>query len=489
MPELTGQAAVEVDGITVEAPGLGGNVVVERGEGATTRDLGDQLPAQLRRAMRRQEMRPRRTIRIRAPREAGPAARGGIGEPAPKPPPIRVTVPAPRKGRAQVVLSRDEHGITTWHFPTTTRSRGDIFEPTKTRTQTFEIPRTRSESGEFEAGARGFPGLSKILQVVTFPIAKVAGKIIEFKVREWDRKKHPPQVRAFGKDRSLTAIDDAAWKRLESGRALLFIHGTFDTTSGAFNRLPDATLAELHKRYGGRVIAFDHPTIADDPIDNARAFLTAAGTRKLDVDVVCHSRGGLVTRSIAERPGDLATVGPNVTVGTAVLIGATTNGTILADADNWNEMVDRLTTLLSFVPVPVAVDALETLFGLVRSIAVETAHDLKGLSAMAPDHDFLKGLNKTPRIKAGSSYKAVTSDYEPNDPDLKAFFTDEFKDVVMFKGPNDGMVAIDSILGTGLTGPFPITVSSAYGSTEAVEHADYFGQPKTSTALLDWLKG
>jgi hypothetical protein len=488
MPELTGGTAVEVDGITVEAPGLEGNVVVERGEGAATRDVGDRLPAQFRRAMRRQSMRPHRTIRIQAPREAARrATRGGIAEPAAAPAPIRVTVRAPRTGRAQVVLSRDEHGIATWHFPTTTRSRGDLREPV--RTQTFEIPRSRSdETSGLEAGRRGFPGLSKIIQIVTFPVAKIAGKVIEFKVRDWDRKNHPSQVRAFGKDHSLTAIDDAGWKRLEAGRSLLFIHGTFDTITGAFNRLPDATLAELHKRYGGRVMAFDHPTIADDPIDNARAFLTAAAGRKLDVDIVCHSRGGLVTRSIAERPGDLATVGPNVTVGTAVLVGATTNGTILADADNWNEMVDRFTTLLSFVPVPVAVDALETLFGLVRSIAIETAHDLKGLNAMAPKHDFLNGLNKAPKVK-GSTYKAITSDYEPSDPDLKAYFADEFKDVVMFKGPNDGMVAIDSIIGTGLTGPFPITGSFAYGSTESVEHADYFGHPKTSTALLDWLKG
>ena len=332
-------------------------------------------------------------------------------------------------------------------------------------------------------------GLPKILQVISFPLVKAGGKLIEFKVREWDRDRHPDRVSAYGPDRSLTELDDAAWARLSKGRCLLFIHGTFDTVAGCFTRMPDATLAELNHRYGGRMIGFDHPTLADSPIDNARAFFQVVGDHRLDVDIVCHSRGGLVTRAIAERPSDLATMGPNVRVGTSVLVGSTTNGSWLADIGHWNELIDRLTTMLSFAPVPAAVDALESVFALVRSLAVEVDHDLAGLDAMAPTRPYLKEVNAHPTLRPGGSYRAILSDYEPSDPDLKAFFADEFKDSVIFKGPNDGMVGVDEILGDGIASPFPIADPCRFDRSEAVEHANYFGQDKTSKALLAWLSG
>jgi hypothetical protein len=206
----------------------------------------------------------------------------------------------------------------------------------------------------------------------------------------------------------------------------------------------------------------------------------------LDIDIVCHSRGGLVTRSIAERPGDLAGLAPNVRVGTAVLVGATANGTILASADYWNELIDRATTLLSFLPVPVAVDALETVFGLVRSIAVQTAKQLEGLDAMVPGGDFLKLLNKQP-ASGPFEYRAIVSDFEPRDPGLAAWLNDSSRDWIFENQPNDMMVSIDSMTGKGLKGQFPITVSSAFAPADSIEHSDYFGQERTSKALLEWL--
>ena len=50
--QLTGDAPVSVDGITIDAPGLTGEVVVETGAGATRRGVGDQVPDQIRLAVR-----------------------------------------------------------------------------------------------------------------------------------------------------------------------------------------------------------------------------------------------------------------------------------------------------------------------------------------------------------------------------------------------------------------------------------------------------
>ena len=65
----------------------------------------------------------------------------------------------------------------------------------------------------------------------------------------------------------LTADD---WKQLASGRALLLVHGTFSTAHGAFCGLERKDIEELNAAYGGRVFAFDHPSLSEDPARNAK---------------------------------------------------------------------------------------------------------------------------------------------------------------------------------------------------------------------------
>ena len=187
--QLTGDAPVSVDGITIDAPGLTGNVVVETGAGATRRDVGNQVPDQIRLAIRRHGGRARRTIRIEAPSDAEAGVRGAtrgpeetpVGARRGRPSAMRVAVPRPRPGRAQVLLSRDEHGIVTWHLQQAPSGRDILPEDV----QVFEVDRAPSGPA-----TRTF-GLPKILQVISFPLVKAGGKLIEFKVREWDRDKHP----------------------------------------------------------------------------------------------------------------------------------------------------------------------------------------------------------------------------------------------------------------------------------------------------------
>ena len=245
------------------------------------------------------------------------------------------------------------------------------------------------------------------------------------------------------------------------------------------------------RRYGGRVIAFDHPTLADDPFVNARAFFDIVGDRALDVDIVCHSRGGLVARSIAERPGDLAPLGAHVRVRQIAMVGVLNAGTILADAAHWGELLDRYTTLLRLLPAPGIIGTLETVLAVVKAIAVEVAQDLEGLAAMAPGSEFLDHLNVGPAPADDPGYRVIGSDFEPIDPDLKAWLNDEVRDKIFAERSNDMMVTIDSMTGANGSGRFPIAAADihAFAAAQAVEHADYFGQPSTSEWLLGWLAG
>ncbi|WUI60523.1 hypothetical protein OG774_22620 [Actinomycetospora sp. NBC_00405] len=55
--------------------------------------------------------------------------------------------------------------------------------------------------------------------------------------------------------------------------------------------------AHLERAYDGRIIAFDHPTASVPPEQNAKALLRLIPDDvHLELDIVCHSRGGLVAR-------------------------------------------------------------------------------------------------------------------------------------------------------------------------------------------------
>jgi pimeloyl-ACP methyl ester carboxylesterase len=339
------------------------------------------------------------------------------------------------------------------------------------------------------SGTRGsIPGLAKIIEVITFPIAELVAGGAKFAVAKWDRDKHPHRVR-IADGATFRELTDRDWKSLTKGPVLLFVHGTFSTTKGAFGGLPAKTMANLIKRYDGRVIAFDHPTIADDPFENARQFFDIVGDRALELDVVCHSRGGLVARAIAERPKQVDRAANSVRVNRIVFVGVPNAGTILADAKHWEELVNRFTTILSLVPGPGVTDVLESVLALVKSIAVKTATKLDGLSAMAPPSQFLKDLNGLVAPADKATYVAIVSDYEPTNPGLKAWLNDEIRDKIFDEKPNDMMVRIDSMCGDALATRFPIAKASrrAFAPAKGVEHSDYFPQPDTSKALLAWL--
>ena len=79
---------------------------------------------------------------------------------------------------------------------------------------------------------------------------------------------------------------------------MLLIHGTFSRAHEGFYDFPREYVAGLHQLYEGRVFAFDHFTLSHDPRQNVDWFLEQIPeAARFDLDVVCHSRGGLVART------------------------------------------------------------------------------------------------------------------------------------------------------------------------------------------------
>jgi hypothetical protein len=417
---------------------------------------------------------------------AGRAARGVVDDEA-----IELDVPQPSEGWEQAVLSVDEYGVTTWSFAPSAERGPGVRGPGNTRT--FKIKRTIAEpaTGGAAANRSIFGEIGKqVLKVIAFRIGDLVGEAGRSYLDQWEQTHQGYGVRDFTADNYTGPAayfnDDAArWAKLTEGRTLLFVHGTNSRAHGAFDALPRASMQELHTIYEGRVIAFDHQSLSRDPMENIDWLLDRMPEGlTLDLDIVCHSRGGLVSRSLAERtdpiPGQRT-----VRVHRTALVGATNNGTILADVKHWNDLVDMLSTVLNTVGIGVG-DAIDLVLAFVRQIAVKAYPHLRGLACMVPSSDFLSDLNARPRGR--NQYLAIASNYEPVGGNAAAYFRDVVTDRIFDEHANDGMVRIDSVCGNATPGAFaPVTETLLLPDTMGIEHSRYFGVPMVANGLVTWL--
>jgi hypothetical protein len=142
------------------------------------------------------------------------------------------------------------------------------------------------------------------------------------------------------------------WWRLEpsialppDGRVLLLVHGTFSEGDMYLRELTataegEAFLREAWERYGGEIYAFDHPTLSVSPILNAFDLAALMRPSKAQIDLVAHSRGGLVVRWAL----DVVLPEPDRRY-RAVLVASPLDGTTLASPARARELMANLTNL------------------------------------------------------------------------------------------------------------------------------------------------
>src|SRR5687768_7397220 len=316
---------------------------------------------------------------------------------------ITLQVPKDKELGSLVLLEDQATGVVSWHLPAPAGTRGAA----AIATQRFEIPIDVSAplGSVHERGFPRIPGV--VLKVFTYPL----GKIVKGFVRKWERTNRPYLIRSFtpanytDSRKDFPALDRDGWTHLSSGRALLFVHGTF-SSSAAFSDLPPNVMDQLAAQYGGRMFAFNHFTMTDDPATNATEFLDAVPDGvSLDVDIVCHSRGGLVARELAAQGMERG-----LRVGKIIFVGATNAGTTLADKEHIVKLLDRFTTFAKLLPGPVqtVIDAVAV---ALQVLAKSLLTELTGLQAMDPDGKYIKRIN-VPGGLAIEGY-AIASNFEP----------------------------------------------------------------------------
>jgi hypothetical protein len=457
---------------------------------------GDHVTAEMAAALERAGMREEQTISLSVVQETtDTAVRGPVYGEA-----MVLTAPDLGPGYGQVAIVTDEDGAVSIHFPV-----GDLTgqqpQPATVRGAGGEkvfVLRGRVPpvaAGDGAAGTRGLAGTlgRKLIQVLAFPVVEVAMRVGGSLVRGWEDDHRPHRLRPFGPtDLSRALVDPWTgdhWRGLAGGPALVFVHGTFSTAHGAFGGLPQKVIDELHRRYQGRVLAFDHPSLTATPEENVGWLLDQVpGGAALEVDLVCHSRGGLVGRVLA---GELGGDRSPLRVRRVVFVGTPNEGTALADPDHLSVLLDRMATVANLFPgVPVA-EVLDAVLTVVKAVAQGALTGLDGLAAMRPGGDFLGRLARGPDVEA--EYFALASDFEPTRPGLKGLVQgaqDSFLDFVFRDEGNDLVVPT-----RGVSGGFAAGNAIAedhrveFDRGRGVTHCTYWPERETADQLLAWLPG
>jgi hypothetical protein len=477
---------VFIDDIEVVSPGLTGIIEVYH-PGAGGSRGPETVDDTLRSALEGTGLQHQVTIEIsdhaEDPFTAGLVARpASHGEPG-----LTITVPGPGTGLGQVLLASDESGMLSWVFsedlPGAQRaSRGED-------RRSYIVPRSvTADSTSEKRGLLGAIG-KKLLEVFAFPLIGLgAKKAAEHFAARWEADHHPYRLRDFTPEtyrstpaRSLSAEDLPS---TADGPVLLLLHDAMDLTSTGFRGLPATAVADFQASYGGRVLAFDHPTLSASPTDNARALAELVVGSEFELDILAHGRGGLVARVLAERPDAAGLSG--VTVRRVVMVGTPNAGTVLTDFDRLGDLADIVTNLLDIAPDVGVTDVLSLVIGVVKQLAVGALTGLDGLTAMQPNGEYLRWLNQPGRDTA--TYFAVASDYDPPPGTRLGRLARTHLINTAFAGAaNDLMIPAEGVSAPNGATPFPITALLTLKDARSVDHSSYWTSPGVLAQLMDWL--
>ncbi|WP_432378277.1 esterase/lipase family protein [Duganella sp. P38] len=258
-------------------------------------------------------------------------------------------------------------------------------------------------------------------------------------------------------------------------KVLLLVHGLFSSVEGGF---ADLDLQALLQRYEGRVFGYDHWTVAKTPQQNALNLLQRlppdAGW---ELDILCHSRGGLVVRSLlTEGMADIAQAraGRIAGVGKVIFVAAANQGSPLASPDDIKQFLNVAAMLASFSRGM----ALDVVIGLARMV-VALGYGRPSVQALATGSALIEQLGHAGTLlNAANSYYA-RANFDYGDSLLER--TGALLNRALIDGANDLVVPYSSVL---LPHAIPddnhiLNFGSAEQKQREVWHTEFFRHPAT----------
>ncbi|MYM67043.1 hypothetical protein GTP45_09405 [Pseudoduganella sp. FT55W] len=263
-------------------------------------------------------------------------------------------------------------------------------------------------------------------------------------------------------------------------KVLLLVHGVLSSTEGAYGALD---LQPLLDRYHGRVFAYDHWTIAKTPQRNALdLLLLLPPDAGWEIDILCHSRGGLVVRSLlSEALADVARArsGRISKVGKVMFVAAANQGSPLASPDEVQQFLTAAALLASFSGGM----ALDLVIGLCR-VVVSLGFQRPSVQALASGSSFIDKLNQGNTLLTSANSYYARANFSYGDSLLArsgALLTS-----LLLDAANDLVVPFNNVL---LPQAAPeaahiLNFGSADQKQTEVWHTEFFQHPATRDFLL-----
>jgi pimeloyl-ACP methyl ester carboxylesterase len=370
-----------------------------------------------------------------------------------------ITVEPPAGGTVVLVVADPSpHGMITFHAPDGPPAAEALDADLAPARLTFTIRASRLAAAEAPGGMEdlGFPEpVERFITILWHDSADAAAQdAARWLAESWERRNRPYGIKELGLDRDGSAswsdFGMERWPELKGKEVLLLVHGIFSTVESGFgwlDRHPEndpvdrTPYQELRSRYDV-IIGFDHPSVSVSPIDNAQHLADLVpGLPVPTVDVLCHSRGGLVARLLAgESP---AVVGQTIEARTIVFAGTPNSGTVLVDPARLEHLVNRFVNLLRWLPPGPWGDAASDVEGflhLVAFLGTNIEEGLPGLVYMTPENMAAHNRGTVPH----GERHAFGANHEPTR--LTRRLLDEVEDRAVFSGiPNDVAVPTDLV--------------------------------------------
>lgn len=250
-----------------------------------------------------------------------------------------------------------------------------------------------------------------------------------------------------------------------AGRVLLLIHGTFSSTGAILEELRAepvglSFLQRVAAAYD-QILGFDHFTLSRTPVVNAVELARLIGDSQAEIDIISHSRGGLVARWFCEVLDRLPTRPRKV-----ILVGCPLRGTSLADPQSLRNGLNLLTNLgkalgsaCKLIPLLAAAGGLMQILASIGSFAARTpvvdagVGLIPGLAALSRirNNSELAALNYG-RPQPRPNYFAIIANFQTEDPKWrfwrwfnKSKATDLAADYLVFEQDNDLVVDTESM--------------------------------------------
>ena len=159
---------------------------------------------------------------------------------------------------------------------------------------------------------------------------------------------------------------------------LLLLHDTFSTPQAAFaDWTGDASFARVHAEFGGRCLAFTHPTLATGLDENLGWLVTHLAPLPGPIDIVAHGRGGLLARALA--------ADGRLPLRRVCQVGTPNKGTLLALPANLMRFLDAHVDMLAGTSSIVGQTTLEGALCMLRFVALGLPRRCRVSKSCSPD--------------------------------------------------------------------------------------------------------